>query len=415
MSQPVIVMCFSVLLLATTVFAGTKEVKIDTSPSGAQVEVNGSVICSTPCSLKVSSAYFGAKHTAFSAHSEVPIRLHITKQGFAPKNFELTTGPLHWKNLYGNNLYDYYVVASTQYTIHLDSVQDFVGDREPSEPAILPASSTSRSASSVEGVVRDAIPAVVRIAGSSKTGSGFFISKEGLIVTNAHVVQGEGMVTITTSAGKSIQSSSIYVDDDRDLAFVKVSGTNYPVLKLRTAIPNVGSDVIAIGSPLGDEVLTNTVTKGIVSGVRHGDHGTWIQTDAALNPGNSGGPLLNSAGEVVGVNTIKIVAPDVSGINFSLASSEVAVLLKARFGTSFSQPSSDAAAMGTLEVTSSPTGADIEVDGVFMGSTPAELPLSAGERTLRIVRKGYVPFERKLQVVTGGKQTISAALDLSKP
>ena len=218
---------------------------------------------------------------------------------------------------------------------------------------------------------------------------------------------------MTTSGGKSIQSSSIYVDDDRDLAFVKVAGTDYPTLRLHTAAPNVGSDVIAIGSPL-DEVLTNTVTKGIVSGIRHGEHGTWIQTDAALNPGNSGGPLLNTSGEVVGVNTIKIVAPDVSGINFSLASSEIAVLLRSRFGTSLSQPN-DLTGVGTVAVTSTPPGADIEVDGVFLGSTPAELPLSVGEKTLKITKKGYAAFERKLLVMAGGRQSISADLEVLKP
>lgn len=414
MSRAHLLCVFAILLLASRASAGTKDVKVETIPAGAQVEVNGSLICTTPCTLKVPTAYFGKKRTAFSTHSEIPIRLRITKTGFVPKNFEITSGPFHWRNLYGNNLYDFYLVTSAQYTIRLDAVQDFVGEPQPAQPAVLRTSGSAGTPSSVEGVVHDAIPAVVRIAGTSKSGSGFFISPDGLIVTNAHVVKGESVVTVTTSTGTSIQSSTIYVDDDRDLAFVKVSGTGYPALKLDIAPPNVGSDVIAIGSPL-DEVLTNTVTKGIVSGIRHGEHGTWIQTDAALNPGNSGGPLLNTSGEVVGVNTIKIVAPDVSGINFSLASSEIAVLLRSRFGASVSQLSPEGAATGNVAVISTPSGADIEIDGVFLGSTPAELPLSVGERTLRITKKGYTPFERKLEVVAAGKQSISADLELLKP
>ena len=409
MSRLRVWLCLSVFLLPVTGLAGTKQVKIDTIPPGAQVEVNGSVVCTTPCSLKVPAAYFGAKHTAFSAHSEVPIRLHITKQGFAPKNLELTTGPLHWKNLYGNNLYDYYVVTSTEYTIHLDGIQDFVGDHQPSEPVILRASGSSGSPTSAENIVHDAIPAVVRISGSNGSGSGFFVSADGLVVTNAHVARGESLLTITMSNGKSIQSSTIYVDEDRDLALVKVNGTEYPFLRLKPSLPNVGADVIAIGSPLG-EVLTNTVTKGIVSGIRHGEHGTWIQTDAALNPGNSGGPLLDASGEVVGVNTMKLVASDVSGINFSLASSEIEGMLGSRFGTALVQPSGTRA-LTTVVITSTPAGADVEVDGLFVGSTPAELPLSVGERTLRITKKGYSPFERKLQVMPGGKQSISADLE----
>ena len=116
-----------------------------------------------------------------------------------------------------------------------------------------------------------------------------------------------------------------------------------------------------------------------------------------------------------GVNTIKIVAPDVSGINFSLASSEIAALLGSRFGASLPGATLEITSTGIIAVTSTPSGADIEVDGAFFGSTPAELPLSVGERTLGITKKGYTPFERKLEVVAAGKQSISADLELLKP
>ncbi len=141
--------------------------------------------------------------------------------------------------------------------------------------------------------------------------------------------------------------------------------------------------MIAIGSPVSDQ-LTNSVTKGVVSGVRHGNHGTWIQTDTALNPGNSGGPLLNTSGEVVGVNTMKLVDSDVTGINFSLASAEVADLLRIRFGTPATQPLAAAPSLSTVSITSTPAGADIEVDGVFLGNTPSELPLAVGDRTVKM-------------------------------
>jgi serine protease Do len=407
--------CLSLaLLFPLALFASTRDVKIDTIPPGAQVELNGSLVCTTPCSLKISSAYFGTKHTAFSGHSEVPLSLRITKEGFVPKNFDLTTGPIHWKNLYGDNLFDYYVVTSTQYTIHLDTVQDFVGRGQPAEAVVVRTETVAAIPNSMESVVQNAIPAVVRISGSKGSGSGFFVTPDGLIVTNAHVVQGESSVTVTTSSGKSLQSSSVYVDDDRDLAFVKIAATDCPVLRLRTFPPNVGSDVIAIGSPLS-EVLTNTVTKGVVSGIRQLAHGTWIQTDTALNHGNSGGPLLNNSGEVVGVNTIKIVAPDVTGINFSLASSEVASLLNSRLGISINKQGQNAVAVATVAINSNPSGADIEVDGVFVGSTPAEIPLGVGERTVKISKKGFSPFERKLEVVAGGKQTVAAELETTKP
>jgi serine protease Do len=402
------------LMLTPMLFAGTKEVKIETIPSGAQVEVNGSVVCSSPCSIKVPSYYFGAKHTAFSGHGIEPIHLRITKEGCAPKSFDITTGPIHWRNLNGNNMYDYYLVTSTQFTIQLNAVQDFVGTSPSNGPSIVRTSAPAAPGLPVENIVHGAFPAVVRISGSKGSGSGFFITSEGLIVTNAHVVRNESVVTVTISSGKSIPSSSIYVDDDRDLAFVKIAGTNYPVLKLTTTPPNPGADVIAIGSPLSDQ-LTNSVTKGVVSGIRKGDRGVWIQTDTAMNPGNSGGPLLNSSGEVIGVNTMKIVDPSVSGINFSLASSEISELLRSRFGASFAQPIVTAPVLSTVAITSTPLGADIEVDGLFLGNTPAELPLPVGERTLKITKKGYKPFERRLQVMSGAKQAVSADLEQVSP
>ncbi len=334
--------------------------------------------------------------------------------GFVLKPRFSATGPIQWKNLYGNNLYDYYLVTSTQFTFRLDAVQEFVEGHQPTEPSMMRTSAPIAAPTSVENTVHDAIPAVVRISGSNQAGSGFFITSDGLIVTNAHVVRNETSVTVTTSSGKSIQSSTVYADEDRDLAFVKIIGANYPLLRLQTVPPNPGADVIAIGSPVSEQ-LTNSVTKGVVSGIRRGDHGTWIQTDTAMNPGNSGGPLLNTSGEVVGVNTMKIVDPDVSGINFSLASSEITDLLKNRFGTPLAQPVVTAPVIATVAITSTPAGADIEVDDVFLGNTLAEIPLAVGERTIRLTKKGYKSLERKLHVVPGGKQALSADLEQTSP
>jgi S1-C subfamily serine protease len=305
------------------------------------------------------------------------------------------------------NLYDYYLVNSTEFTIRLDPVHEFVGESQPKDSSVAPQLTATMP---TESIVHDATPAIVRISGSYGSGSGFFITSDGLVVANAHVVRRESSVTVTMSNGKSLGSSTIYVDEDRDLAFVKIPGTNYPKLKLKIPPPNPGADVIAIGSPLSEQ-LTNSVTKGVVSGVRHGEHGIWIQTDTAMNPGNSGGPLLNASGEVVGVNTMKIVEQGVSGINFSLASSEIADLLSTRFGTSLNQMAGTTAVQVMVAISSTPAGADIEVDGAFLGNTPAEVPLVVGERMIKITKKGYKGFERRLQVVQGGKQTVSVDLE----
>ena len=104
-------------------FAGDKSVEIDTIPAGAQVELNGSVTCVTPCFIKVPGYYFGKKRTAFATHGVQPIRVRLTKDGYVPKSAELTIGPIQWKNLYGNNLYDYYLMSSDHFNFQLDSAQ----------------------------------------------------------------------------------------------------------------------------------------------------------------------------------------------------------------------------------------------------------------------------------------------------
>jgi hypothetical protein len=104
------------LLLATVCFAGDKQVSFETIPPGAEVEVNGSIVCTTPCAINVPSYYFGAKRTAFARHGETPITVRLTRAGYLTKTIEITTGPIHWHNLNGVNVYDYYLVSNTSYT-----------------------------------------------------------------------------------------------------------------------------------------------------------------------------------------------------------------------------------------------------------------------------------------------------------
>ena len=143
------------------------------------------------------------------------------------------------------------------------------------------------------------------------TGSGFAIDQQGHVVTNAHVVEGASDVSLVLSNGRTVDARVVGADEDNDLAVLQVSTSDAAGLRAltlgRSAQLQVGDPVLAVGSPLG---LEGTVTAGIVSAVnrqaRFGDDGTRqsaIQTDAAINPGNSGGPLVNAAGQVVGVNT----------------------------------------------------------------------------------------------------------------
>ena len=136
-------------------------------------------------------------------------------------------------------------------------------------------------------------------------GSGFIVSPDGYIVTNAHVVDGASEVTVKLTDRREFTAKVIGTDKRTDIALIKIDAKNLPSLDL-AARPDVkrGEWVIAIGSPFGFE---NSVSAGVVSGVHralpNGQMVPFIQTDVAVNPGNSGGPLLNSSGQVVGVNS----------------------------------------------------------------------------------------------------------------
>ncbi len=162
-------------------------------------------------------------------------------------------------------------------------------------------------------------------------GSGFFVSSDGLIVTNKHVVSdSNASYTVITSDGKQYTAQVVAQDPVNDLALVKIKISNAPYLQLASSSGlQVGQQVIAIGNSLGQ--YQNTVTSGIISGIGRqitagGEDGSEqlngvIQTDAAINPGNSGGPLLNSLGQVVGINT----AIDQQGqlVGFAIPSNEI--------------------------------------------------------------------------------------------
>lgn len=144
-------------------------------------------------------------------------------------------------------------------------------------------------------------------------GSGFIVSADGMILTNKHVVDQEGVeYTVVTSDGKQYSAKVLAKDPSNDIAIVKIDANNLPVVELGDSDAlQIGQTVIAIGYSLAQ--YQNTVTKGVVSGLARnitaGSSGSSerlegvIQTDTAINPGNSGGPLLNLAGQVVGVNT----------------------------------------------------------------------------------------------------------------
>jgi len=161
-----------------------------------------------------------------------------------------------------------------------------------------------------------------RIVGS---GSGFFISSDGHIVTNRHVVEGASRLTVTRHDNKTYEADIIMLHPELDLAVIDIDGQDFPALDLAKERVRVGQSVIAIGNALSE--FSNSVSVGIVSGTERSivaadslgrqealDH--LIQTDAAINPGNSGGPLLDRRGRVVGVNVA--IAEGYENIGFAL-------------------------------------------------------------------------------------------------
>jgi serine protease Do len=157
-------------------------------------------------------------------------------------------------------------------------------------------------------------------------GSGFFISPDGYAVTNNHVVDGADQVEVTTDDGKSYSAKVIGTDKRTDLALIKVEGrSDFPYAKLSDSQPRIGDWVLAVGNPFG---LGGTVTAGIVSArgrdIGNGPYDDFIQIDAPVNKGNSGGPAFDTKGEVMGVNTA-IYSPSGGsvGIAFSIPASTV--------------------------------------------------------------------------------------------
>jgi serine protease Do len=171
---------------------------------------------------------------------------------------------------------------------------------------LIPAAAKTPAASTANRVYTKANPAVVTIRGNKGWGSGFMISADGYVITNAHVVKGQpAVVTLMMADGKTEIPADVvgFGKNGLDLALLKINrrGQKFPTVALSaTTSVRVGDNTYAIGTPLG-EAFQNTFTTGIVSAIRGG--GKYIQHSAAITYGSSGGPLLNDRGEVIGVNT----------------------------------------------------------------------------------------------------------------
>lgn len=173
----------------------------------------------------------------------------------------------------------------------------------------------------VQPVIKRTLPGVAEIATPRGKGTGFLIDSRGLLLTNRHVVGRFPEVDVRFNDNRSYRAKVIGRTADLDIALLQIdavsSQARFPALPLCTQkTATVGEDIIVIGNPLG---LQATTTRGIVSGVRNEDGSTMLQIDAPVNPGNSGGPIVNYNGEVIGIVTAKMVALGVEGIGFGIA------------------------------------------------------------------------------------------------
>ena len=202
---------------------------------------------------------------------------------------------------------------------------------------------TDNTALSAADIYKKVAPAVVMVSTKSVQsvngwfqqetegmGSGFIINTDGYILTNYHVIEGAKEVTVTLSDGREVTASVVNYDADQDVAMIKLNeNVEVPgVVELGNSDAlQPGEEVLAIGNPLSKE-LSSTLTKGIVSALNRSvetDSGVstnLIQTDTAINSGNSGGPLINTKGEVIGINTLK-ASDGAEGIGFAIPINDV--------------------------------------------------------------------------------------------
>jgi serine protease Do len=434
-------LCAVLLLLCCPSRALADKLQITSSPAGATVELDGVAAGVTPFEKDFPGGYFRKTRTSMGARLEHPVVARISLSGYASKEVKLTEGPMNWISLNGRSRGEYWLFKSDHFHVDLHPISEtFTGEVTATASE---SGASLRPGLSLEELVRQAKPAVVYLRGLDKAGSGFFVTGTGIIVTNAHLARGEETLVSILSDGQQLDAKVVHIDPDLDIALAKVEGASgkfdFPHLTLTDATGvHQGENVLAIGNP-GNAMLFS-VTKGIVSAVGkfpEAGPGTWIQTDTPINPGNSGGPLLNARGEVIGINTQKLIKKNVTGIGFALSATDLLEVLR-RFYPNLSlanhgatqaaesaapteyaessealktSSSSVADAVGTVSVSSEPDGAEIFVDDKFLGNAPATLKLPAGPHNILLKFPGHADWRRTLEVLKSSKTSLKAALD----
>ena len=380
------------------------------------MEIDGIVVGKTPYKVEIPGSYVHGGRTIFTKFLRHQMHLRLTLDGYLSKEVDLANGPTPFITMNGVNHGDVWALKSDAFHFVLEkSATAFSSSVQVTLSNATPA--VMRAELPTEEIVRTTSPAVLFLQGSEGTGSRFLVSDSGLAVTNAHVAKSQSEVVATSGNGQSFQAKMVYVDSSLDIALLKLEGGNFPHLQLaETGSIRTGSTVIAIGSP--NKGFQNSVTKGIVGGIGQmkGQPGTWIQTDAAINPGNSGGPLLNGSGEVVGITTQKpFISGDgrpLQGIGFALSSNDLISVLQ-RFYPNLSAgtpPQPEHKGKGKVSITADQEGAEIYIDGKFVGNTPALMSLPSGPHKIEVKARSGASWVRELEVLEDSEVKLSAVL-----
>jgi serine protease Do len=439
---------FTSLLLFFVTSSSADTLKITSSPPGATVELDGVAAGATPFEKEFPGGYFHRTRTALGHRLEHSMVARLSLPGYATREIALTEGPMNWIDLHGHSHGEYWLIKSDHFHADLELISSAFTGTVAAVSAALPAAFQYEL--SLEEIVRRAKPAVVCLKSINSMGSGFFVTGTGVIATNAHVARGDSTLLAVLPSNVQLQARVVYIDADLDIALVKADPPSpaytFPYLALADVTTvQQGESVLAVGNP-GDAMLFSA-TKGIVSAVGKFPSfgpGTWIQTDAPINPGNSGGPLLNSRGQVVGLNTLKITKKNVTGIGFALSSTDLLTVLHrfypdipgttVRASAETPADSTDSATTtqlsessapailppaqptppdgyGQLTITSEPDAAEIFIDGKFHGNAPATLKLSAGSHAILIKSPGRPDFTRTLELPKSSKLNLKAIFD----
>ncbi len=250
-SRSELTLCAALFLLACPAPIFADKLQITSNPSGAIVELDGVVVGTTPFEKDFPGGYFHKTRTSMGSRLEHPIVARISLTGYATRELKLTEGPMNWISLNGRNRGEYWLLKSDHFHVDLQPISEtFTGGITAK---VSDAAVGLQPELSLEELVRQAKPAVVYLKGVENSGSGFFVTGTGIIVTNAHLARGEETLLALLSNGQQLEAKVVHVDPELDIALAKVerpSGKNeFSHLTLTDATSvHQGENVLAIGN-----------------------------------------------------------------------------------------------------------------------------------------------------------------------